>query len=270
MKELLAVAFEHLITALGDMEEITAIGKSGGPALPVAGESDIDVFLFCDEFPCVDKRRVALQTMGEEICVDSLGTVEGEYWGLIDFVRLQGVEVCLMYCTLEKTQRDVQAICGGQRLEKEDNYFYPTGRCASILGMHVLLDRRGFLTGLKEALLVYPAGLARELTKHHGCRLMDSEDFERAVARKDVLFYHGTLDAAMDHFLQALFALNHCYFPSRKRSLAYIEGFEKKPADCAQRLVRIVALGGNADTIEQSYDMWTSLREEFLAMLELS
>ena len=66
MKELLAVAFKHLITTLGGMEEIAAIGKSGGPALPVAGESDIDVFLFCDEIPCVEKRLAALQTMGEE------------------------------------------------------------------------------------------------------------------------------------------------------------------------------------------------------------
>ncbi len=267
MKELLEAAFERLITALGDMEEITAIGKSGGPALPVAGDSDIDVFLFCDEMPCLEKRRAVLQAMGEEICVDSLGIVEGKYWGLIDFVRLQGVEVCLMYFTVDKTMEDVRSIWEGERLERENNCFYPTGRCASILSMHVLLDRQGFLAGLKESLLVYPAGLARELATHHGCQLRDSEDFERAVARKDVLFYHATLDAAMDHFLQAIFALNHCYFPSRKRSLAYIEGFEKKPADCAQRLLRIVALGGNADTIEQSYDMWTCLREEFLAML---
>lgn len=77
--------------------------------------------------------------------------------------------------------------------------------------------------------------------------------------RKDVLFYHFALDLAIDHFLQALFALNKVYFPFRKRSLDIVQNFALKPAYCGERLLEVIRLGGSPADIEQSYALRTNL-----------
>ena len=50
------------------------------------------------------------------------------------------------------------------------------------------------------------------------------------------------LENSLDHLLQALYALNHTYFPSRKRIEVYIQMFENKPGNCYDRLLRILEL----------------------------
>lgn len=45
---------------------------------------------------------------------------------------------------------------------------------------------------------------------------------------------------------------NDCYFPSRKRTEKAIAGFKKKPADCYERLLKIVQLAAKEETIEES------------------
>jgi hypothetical protein len=79
------------------------------------------------------------------------------------------------------------------------------------------------------------------------------------VQRKDVFFFHFALDLALDHFLQVLFALNREYFPSRKRSEMYLQGFSVKPVACEELLRQVLALGGNAETLAQSYELWKGL-----------
>ncbi len=70
--------------------------------------------------------------------------------------------------------------------------------------------------------------------------------------RKEVLFYHQVLENSLDHLLQALYALNHTYFPSRKRIEGYIRRFKNKPEHCYDRLLRILELAAFSDTIEES------------------
>lgn len=82
-----------------------------------------------------------------------------------------------------------------------------------------------------------------------------------ADKRQDVLFYHFALDIAIDHYLQALFAINKTFFPSRKRSLQYIERFLVKPHGCAGDLPEVIRLGGCADTLEASYALWRKMTE---------
>ena len=62
----------------------------------------------------------------------------------------------------------------------------------------------------------------------------------------------GYLEEFLDHFLQALYAKNDCYFPSRKRTEKAIAEFKKKPADCYERLLKIVQLASKEETIEAS------------------
>ncbi len=177
-----------------------------------------------------------------------------------------GVETWLMYFTLAEARAELEAILAGRYLGRLDSYYYPIGRCAMWKTMRILYDPDGFLQSFKARLETYPEELAGAVVAHHVQALGDVEDLERAVRRKDVFFYHFALDLALDHFLQAAFALNREYFPSRKRSEAYLQSFRVKPADCEERLCQVVALGGEADTLAKSYEMWQGLVRDLEAL----
>lgn len=134
--------------------------------------------------------------------------------------------------------------------------------------MRALYDPDGVLQSFKQCLAPYPQGLQAALVRHHLEALEDVEDLERAVGRKDVFFFHFALDLALDHFFQALFALNREYFPSRKRSETYVRGFKIKPAECEQRLRQVVMFGANPETLAQAYELWKGLVQDLKALAE--
>jgi len=255
-------AFGLLVQAVSGMAGVVAIGKSGGGQLPENNESDIDVFVFCTGIPGIQSRKVAIGTLGGIVKSAGFGEREGRHWGLCDFICLDGAEICLMYFTVQGMNRELDSVLRGERLDKEDNYFYPTGRCASFESMHAFYDPNGYIASVKHRLTHYPDDLSKRLVKRHFDALMDMEDIERAVLRKDTLFYHFALDLALDHLLQLLFAMNGRFFPSRKRSVQYIRAFNIKPVDCEERLLHMVALGGEAESIEQSYGILRALRDD--------
>lgn len=93
--------------------------------------------------------------------------------------------------------------------------------------------------------------------------MVDEEDLGRAQLRHEVIFYHQVVEEFLDHFLQALYARNRRYFPSRKRTESAISGFARKPQDCYKRLLKIVNLGSDENTIEDSIEELRSLCKEF-------
>lgn len=259
-------SYDRLIGAVAAMPEVLSVGKSGGAALPAAGESDIDIFVFCDAVPGIEERRAAAESPGDCVTDLRVGAFPGKHWGICDFVSLGRTEVCLMYFTVAGMNAEIESVLSGARPDKEDNAFYPTGRCASFLAMHILCDKHGYIAAMQDRLRIYPESLATHLTRYHLERLRDTEDLERAVGRKDALFYHCALDLSLDHFLQALFALNRCYFPSRKRTLSFIETFSRKPARCAERILDVVSLGARGETVSRSYEEFAALCRELSAL----
>ena len=255
----LQTEIDALVQALKRQPSLRAIGKTGGEALPSDEFSDIDLFLFCEQIPSLVERESCLRSVADRITVTEFGETEHPHWGLVDSVLIGEQEVYLMYFSLGAFESSVEAILRGERTEREENYFYPTGRLASIQGMHALYDPDGFLAKLKSRISVYPESLRNTILSSCLPKIDDEEDFMRAIRRKDVLFYHATLDLALDRFLQALFAFNRVYFPSRKRSLEFIRAFAIKPEDCEARLTRVASLGTNADTLEESYSLWQNL-----------
>ncbi len=173
-----------------------------------------------------------------------------------------------MYFTVAEARCELEAIQSGQYLGREDSEFYPIGRCALWKGMRELYDPDGILQSFKNRLAEYPRELALKGIDHHLKALQDVEDLQRAVQRKDVFFFHFALDLALDHFLMALFALNREYFPSRKRSGVFIHKFSVKPTDCGERLRQMVRLGGQADTLDQSYEILFGLVKDLTALVE--
>lgn len=258
--------YSLLISAVSKIDEVVAIGKSGGEKLPKNNESDVDIFIFCDNAPNITKREAAINNSGAFISEMKLSENPGRFWGICDFITIENTEICLMYFTTSEADIDIESVLSGSRLDREDEAFYPTGRCATFLTMHILYDKNGYLATMKEKLSLYPLQLSSKLMKHHRDKINNDEDFERAVTRGDVLFYHTVLETALDHFLQSLFALNQCFFPSRKRSVQFIENFKYKPHNCTERLLKVVALGSQDKTLSQSYDEWSALCDELVEL----
>ncbi len=260
-----AEQFSGILRQLSALKEIRAIGKTGGSALPADG-SDIDVFIFCDVIPTPEARIKALSPHK----ILSQGELEGPFWGLTDYLDVGGLDICLMFFTAAAFTNSVESILRGERLEREGNCFYPVGRCASVLDMHVYFERDGYLSDLQNRLRDYPELLARKMIARHIGSICDEEDFGRAVARGDVLFYHATLDLALDSFLQMLFAVNRRFFPSRKRSAALVADFALQPADCAARMQRTVELGAHSETLAESFRLWSELCNDLCALADIS
>lgn len=251
---------QMLLDSISKMKEVQSIGISDSKtSFPKAGEGDIDIFIYCDIIPGYEKRQSRINQLGDMLHEGKFNVFEGGHWGIGDFVLINGVETWLMYFTVKEALEDVEAILNGDYPDKLDNYYYPIGRCAMLKDISILCDKNSFLNSLKERLAEYPNNLAEKLINYHLDELKDTEDLERAILRKDVLFYHFAMDTAIDHFLQALFAINKTYFPSRKRTLDFIRSFNIKPERCEEQLLDVVRLGACSESINQSYEIWSNI-----------
>lgn len=252
-----------LVDSISKIERVQAIGISGSKTpLPLAGEGDIDLFIYCDEIPTLESRQAIMEEMSEHLKDCKLEVFDSKYWGAGDFALINGVETWLMYFRVEDVVKNLEEILAGKFPGKLDNYYYPVGRCAMLKNITVLFDKKDFLKELKASLEDYPEKLAEVLIEYHIEDLEDLEDLERAVVREDVFFYHFALDLALDHFLQAIFAMNRTYFPSRKRTMNFIEGFKIKPERCSERLLEVLSLGGHPEGVKKSFEIWKSLLED--------
>jgi hypothetical protein len=268
MKDIEAT-LHKLVNTLARHESVRAIGTSGGARpFPEPGEGDIDMFIYCREIPTSDERQEMLTALHGEIEHVEIGKLEGEHWGPGDCLSIAGVETWLLYFTVAEARTELEATLAGKYPGRLDSYYYPIGRLAMWKSMRVFYDPDDVLASFKHRLAEYPRELRRTVITHHLKALEDVEDLERAVGRKDVFFFHFALDLALDQFLQALFALNHEYFPSRKRSESYLRGFDIKPAACERRLCQVVELGSKADTLGQSYEIWRSLVQDLKLLTE--
>lgn len=257
-----------LLYDVASMREVAAIGQTGDVTeIPKPGESDIDIFVYVSKIPAPEERLNVYAQSGADIQDLALGVCAGGNWGVGDAMRIEGVETMLMYFTMEETVQNLEDVLGGKLPDRVGDY-YPIGRCAAILQMHVHYDGAQFLSSLKQRLKHYPEQLARTLATYHGALTNDEEDFGRALRRKDPLFYHFAFEIALDHFLQALFALNRTYFPSRKRTQQYLAGFSYKPEGCYERIFEAVRLGGDAVHLEESYAIWCGLTQELDALIQ--
>lgn len=252
-----------LISNISEMSEVQSIGICGSKSsFPRAVEGDIDIFIYCDIVPSPEKRQAILNHLGNHVQEVKVNIFEEGHWGIGDFVLINGIETWLMYFTVNETVTDVESILSGKYPDKLDNYYYPIGRCAMLKNINILYDKNNFLDNLKKRLSKYPDKLGKILIQYHLDELDDTEDLERAVVRKDVLFYHFAMDIAIDHFLQALFAINKVYFPSRKRTLDFIENFNIKPEGCSEKLLEVIRLGGLSEEIDHSFSIWSDMVNE--------
>lgn len=261
--------FDKLIKQLSHMESVKIIGISGKlKPFPKPGKGDFDIFIYCDEIPKDQDRSNCIKELGDSIENIKCNIFCNDKWGLSDYCTIEGIDTWMMYFNKDDVEKNVEEILSGKHMNKVDNYYYPIGRLAMFKNLTVLYESDGFIGRLKDAVESYPPTLKKKMISHNLNALDDVEDLERAVYRKDVLFYHFALDLAIDHFLMALFALNETYFPSRKRSLHYIDKFEIKPSRCSERLLSVLKNGGEAEKISTSYESFRQLCEELRGLIE--
>jgi hypothetical protein len=247
---------EKLLAEVANIEVVKAIGQTGDiNYIPKAGEADIDIFVLGDNVPSYEERKAVYDrnnTLFEEC---HMKVCEGGVWGTGDVFSIDGVETMLMYFSIDETLKYINEVLEGKSLDSIKG-FYPVGRCATLLNINIINDEFGVLASLKERLSIYPDALRKDMFNFHISKTNDEEDFGRALLRKDVLFYHQVLEVSIDHYLQALYAINKTYYPSRKRTKQYIDSFEIKPENCYERLLKVIRLGANSDEIEKSYKEW--------------
>lgn len=258
---------QKLVHTISAKAGVLAIGLSGSKReLPAPGEGDIDLFIYCSEMLSIQDRVEALEHMGQLLEDIKPSVLNGGHWGSGDFARINGVETWIMYFSAAETMRNVDSILEGNYPGRLDSYYYPVGRCAMLKGMFVLYDKEGFLDSVKERLAEYPDELSKRLARYHLNALKDYEDLIRASQRGDVLFYHFALDIALDHFLQALFAINKVFFPSRKRSLELAASFSIKPVAFSETIMEVIKLGSSADKLPQANAKWAKLVKDLSAL----
>lgn len=255
-----------LVELLSKCETIYGIGQTGDINAPlIPGKSDIDLFVLCKEVPSKEEREAMYQKLLGKYESLEMQVCSGGIWGYGDIFICDGIDVMPMYFTIDEMRGYIEEVLAGKHLEKEGR-FYPIGRLASIETINVLFDREETWGHIVELVKNHPQDLFDMWYGSEIWRVIDEEDLSRAVLRHEVLFYHQVVEEFLDHFLQALYAKNNCYFPSRKRTQKAIEGFAKKPDNCYERLRRVVKLGADEETIEESVQELRKLGNELKSL----
>lgn len=202
-----------LVKRISGLPGVSAIGQTGNVhEIPILGKTDVDLFILCDQIPSTNDRKILNFAWRDLFEVYHQNQNVGVHWGISDEYIVDGVPVWAMYFSLEETVIYVNEVISGKHIDSVQG-FYPTGRIEAILNMNSLYDKGKIWVDLKKMLEKYPDDLQKKMIEYHLPRAIDEEDFSRALDRKEVLFYHQTLEHAIDHFLQALFALNRTFFP---------------------------------------------------------
>jgi len=261
--------YKKLISSIIGLPEVQSIGKTGSKNISFSENNDVDIFIICKNTPNIKSRKNLYNGIDYDLKIKT-NNFEDKYWGTIDFINLDKIEICLMYFTESKVLNEIDDILSGNRIKKENNYFYPIGRCSTYKNINILYDKEKFLESMKLKLSNYPKTLYDKNMDFHLSILNDTEDLESAIRKKDLLFYHFALDNSIDHYLQLIFTLNYCFFPSRKRSFLYINEFKNKPKNCIERLKEVVKMGGEVDTINKLYEKWNELLKETIEIMNVS
>ena len=257
---------DKLVTTLSACPAIKGVGQTGDLNAPlIPGKSDIDLFVLCDAVPAQDERRALYQALADDTESLRMQVCDCRDWGVGDVLVCGGVEIMPMYFTTQHMQRDLDELLSGGRIEKEGG-FYPIGRLATIETMNVLCETDRAWSRLIDRVRQHPRPLFRAwYASQAGC-MLDDEDLGRCQLRREVLFTHQVVEQFLDRFLQALYAVNDCYFPSRKRTERAIEGFARKPTDCYARLLSLVSLAANEATIDDAVQEIRALASELTAL----
>jgi hypothetical protein len=245
-------AKDNLICEISKCKAVKGISQTGDiNAKLLPGQSDIDLFVLCTNIPVQKERELIYSVFSDKYSECTMNVCNGGMWGYGDILVFGGIEIMPMYFTVDEMRVYLEETLQGKHLSMKGG-FYPTGRLSSVETINILYEENSAWTDLKEMVNRKPVELFEKLYQYHITRVLNEEDLGRVILRKEVLFYHQVLENSLDHLLQAIFALNHTYFPSRKRMEEYIQRFENKPVNLYVRLLEIIEMSASCDTMEAS------------------
>ncbi|MDE6627190.1 MAG: DUF4037 domain-containing protein [Lachnospiraceae bacterium] len=251
-----------LVKKISDNNKVKGIAQTGDISAPlVAGQSDIDLFVICQEVPSTDERIEMYKSLGDVASDVQMNVSNGGIWGYGDIFMINGIDVMPMYFTVHEMKDYVEEVLSGKHLNREGR-FYPVGRLASIESINILFEDRDEWTTIINRVKEYPSDYFEKWYKEQVWQILDEEDLGRVLLRKEVLFYHQVLEESIDHMLQALYAANCRYFPSRKRTERDIVAFRLIPDDFIKRLRKIMCDAVSENTIEESVSELKKLGRE--------
>lgn len=259
---------EEIITdlakELSNSEIINGIGISSNPTLIEKEGGDIDLFVYSTT---VVPKEYKIKVYNNCLLSDSLELEKYDSidWGKIDFLKINGIEACVMYFTIDNVNNNIKEICDGERSTNESGY-YPTGRLALFMNIFPLYEKNNFFNNIKDSLSEYPVSLKMKIINNCLWALNEEENLDRGKDRKDILFFHMAVESTIDHIIQLLFALNNVYMPSRKRNEQFINNFKLKPLNIYNRLIDIIKLSSSKETIDNAYENITMLKNEVIML----
>ncbi|BCN29051.1 YpoC family protein [Anaeromicropila herbilytica] len=257
---------DKLVSDLSGIDKIKGIGQTGDMnADLIPGNSDIDMFVLCSTIPTENERKSIYTNYANDYSECMMNVCNGGIWGYGDILIIDGIDVMFMYFTIEEMEQYLDKVLNGDYLDR-DGGFYPTGRLSSVENINILYESKDEWSRQIEKVKKYPTELFKKLFDYHISNVINDEDLGRVILRKEVMFYHSVLENSLDHLLQALFAVNATYFPSRKRSEQYIKDFKNKPVNCYERLIHIIQNSVSSNTIAKSVE---ELKKITLEMVEI-
>lgn len=253
---------DELCKALTGCSKVRGIGQTGNKNEElVPGKSDIDLFVICSEIPNKMERAVLYEKITSVPYTLSMEVCKGGVWGYGDILLVDGIDVMPMYFTVREMTNYLVDILKGEHQNKEGQY-YPVGRLASISTIQILYEKNESFHRLVQMVNLKPVSFFRNWYQNEINQVINEEDLSRVELRKEVLFFHQVLESALDHLLQALFAVNNCYFPSRKRTLKIMDTFLQKPENCEKRFLALIENGAKSETMDEAVKDLKKLTQE--------
>lgn len=253
---------DELISILGKCNKITGIGQTGDINAPlIPGNSDVDLFVLCTSIPSKQEREEFYSNIQKVAFSLQMEVCQGGQWGYGDIMSVDGIDVMPMYFTWQEMSDYLNEILACKHLDK-DGRFYPVGRVASVASMNVLYETDDSWTSLIQRVNRKPDEFFKTWYENEMNQVIDEEDLGRSMLRKEVLFFHQVLENALDHWLQALYAVNYCYFPSRKRTEEAMRGFQFVPKDGYNRLNSIIVKSAKSETICEGIEELRAITKE--------
>lgn len=251
---------QKLIQALSSCEEVLAIGQTGQADKILLPGDDIDWFVLCRRVLPYEDRLALYQSLG--FTNIQMQVASGGLWGYGDILSL-GDDITLMpmYFTKEEMQDYTEQVLKGQHLNKAGG-FYPVGRLSSIENIQICWEREEAWSALVARVREKPPAFFKAWFMAQSREILSLEDLDRLHKHREVFFAHQVMEDALDHLLQALFALNFTYFPSRKRTEKFLSSFSVLPNDCLARLKRMMQAATFEETVPEAAEILRALASE--------
>jgi len=175
--------------------------------------------------------------------------------GLNDRFRLDGIHVELEYFTIAGCETALDCVfVDGDTVRRPSEWCVlgecPEAVCADIAICRPTYDPDGVIAAWKERVAQYPAPFRARVMSGSCLQLRYRvKDLARACAIGDAAAFHAALSEYCFLLCRMLYAANRVYFRGIKRAIVGMAGFDTLPADCTERLDRMLRAPLNGDTM---------------------